>query len=1452
MAGYGGSVEHERNGGKVIARRRADHPGGMRGAVSGPSGGALGIIECAAAQSITPPLFSTRFNTVALAQRDTHGLSVGAQKVALASALLWTFRTRTDIYNLLGQMGLKGEDGQGITAAMFKSAVQEIKDQGLLIEGPPHAGTFQLADSLRAPLYRRLLESAAKNELADLVAAFDRIDTSRMGYYWSGASQASTVAFVRAKLFSGAAPEEVNRIHDAVGRMLDWNEIITQAALLGFDGPTFERICAQWRWQFAYQAVASVCLYWSEAFLPVADWSIGQLAARKREVPEALRLVLADLALQRGDAALARAALQGLNNGMSAAIHAGMLIIDGQWAAGKTAFEAAIKQRQIDVGARKRIFPLSVAWLYPLALLAQSTPKHLETARKFCIAEAGTRNPDPDDAWGRWVHAINVRLGDARIDPAAFVLKPGSYGRYGYDDLWRILLAAWMGADAVGIKAAGAKALPEWRQMIHSVRERLQACKFDVLKRMVDCAEAVLDGREPPSVFFVAGPGEQWRDVLTALQALGAGDITPEAGVEKTRVVWEIRLGKQGSLEAIAPLEQKRGLRGWSKPKALSLSKIARNERLPPWDAKVARALRGDRRYARHFTLDRAAAIVALVGHPAVTMASAPDQMIDLVEGTPELEVVRQGERFVMRIEPPLRPETDAENRYYMDGDERREAEALRLISLVQDSAQRVRLVRFTAAQRRAAQLVSGRFAVPANAHAEMDKALRALAGHFQVHADAAQAATQVASDSRLRAELAPVGEHLSLRLVVAPLGIGGPRLAPATGRMRLMAAIGGDTVGTERDLEAERAHLDSVLDALPFLDSGEDGSEWIIEDPEQALGLVEILPTLTAIAAVDWPKGKSVRVLTLDVRQVGIKVSREHDWFRVSGQATLDEGLVLQLGSLLAATGGKSRFVPMGDGVYAALTRSLRQKLTDLAAVVESDREGARVPALAAAWLDEILDGTELDASANFRKAIDSLRAAQAIQPTVPKSLQTELRPYQEDGYQWAIRLAAAGLGGILADDMGLGKTLQALGVMLERAAGGAALVLAPTSVCGNWLAETLRFAPSLNVRIYGEGGESEREQQITGAGPQDVLIVSYTLLQLAQERFAARTWHTLVADEAQAIKNSAAKRSQAVFDLQADFRLALSGTPIENRLAELWSIMRFVNPGLLGTLNRFNERFAGPIERNRDRDAQHVLKRLIAPFVLRRTKAEVLQELPPRTELVLSVTPEAPEAAHYEALRRQAVSAATNTLNSVPVAQARFNILAQLMRLRRAACDPRLANPEFGITGAKVQAFAELATELTANGHKTLVFSQFVDFLNLLRAPLDTAGIRYQYLVGSTPAAERSRRIAAFQAGEGELFLISLKAGGFGLNLTAADYVVITDPWWNPAAEDQAMGRAHRIGQLRPVTVYRLVTKGTVEERIVDLHHDKRALADGILSDSDTAALPSTEDLVALIRGR
>ena len=456
----------------------------------------------------------------------------------------------------------------------------------------------------------------------------------------------------------------------------------------------------------------------------------------------------------------------------------------------------------------------------------------------------------------------------------------------------------------------------------------------------------------------------------------------------------------------------------------------------------------------------------------------------------------------------------------------------------------------------------------------------------------------------------------------------------------------------------------------------------------------------------------------------------------------------------------------------------------------------------------------------------------------------QVTLQQHQTDGVRWlaTCRSQAQRRGGVLADDMGLGKTVQALALLLARAPMGPALVVAPTSVCANWIDEAARFAPGLRARLYGS--PEAREQILREACAGDLVVVSYTLLQQSVEAFAALRWATLVADEAQAIKNASAKRSQAIRELDADFRLALSGTPIENRLGELWAIMNFTNPGLLGSAQRFAERFVTPIERDRDLRAQRTLRRLIAPFVLRRLKSEVLDDLPARTETILHVNPEPDEAAHYELLRREALATALGAGN-----RDRINVLAQLTRLRRAACDPRLVDPGLGITGAKVSAFVELAQELVANRHKALVFSQFTDFLALLRAPIEAAGITSQYLDGGTPAAERARRIAAFQAGEGDLFFISLKAGGFGLNLTAADYVVIVDPWWNPAAEDQATGRAHRIGQHRPVTVYRLVNRGSIEERIVALHHDKRSLAQGILEDIDATALPSVQELVALL---
>ena len=430
----------------------------------------------------------------------------------------------------------------------------------------------------------------------------------------------------------------------------------------------------------------------------------------------------------------------------------------------------------------------------------------------------------------------------------------------------------------------------------------------------------------------------------------------------------------------------------------------------------------------------------------------------------------------------------------------------------------------------------------------------------------------------------------------------------------------------------------------------------------------------------------------------------------------------------------------------------------------------------------------------------------------------------------------------------MGLGKTLQALALILSRAPAGPTLVLAPTSVCGNWLEEARRFAPTLRPLRFGDG---DRGAMLNATGPFDLVVCSYGLLQTERERLSQVEWQTIVADEAQAFKNAMTKRSQAIMALKGGFRMITTGTPIENHLGELWNLFRFINPGLLGSLQRFNQRFAIPIEQDHDQGARQRLRQLLKPFILRRLKSDVLAELPPRTEINLQLELSPGEMALYEALRREAMERLDREGSQAAPGHKRLLLLAEIMRLRRVCCHPRLALPDTDLPSTKLEAFAEILDELLDNRHKALVFSQFVDHLSLIREYLDRRQIRYQYLDGSTPEPQRREAVNAFQAGEGELFLISLRAGGAGLNLTAADYVIHMDPWWNPAVEDQASDRAHRIGQERPVTVYRLVAKDSIEERILKLHASKRDLADGLLSGVDDGGKLSYEQMLALVQG-
>ncbi len=488
-----------------------------------------------------------------------------------------------------------------------------------------------------------------------------------------------------------------------------------------------------------------------------------------------------------------------------------------------------------------------------------------------------------------------------------------------------------------------------------------------------------------------------------------------------------------------------------------------------------------------------------------------------------------------------------------------------------------------------------------------------------------------------------------------------------------------------------------------------------------------------------------------------------------------------------------------------------------------------------------------EVKATKAWQKCLDRLQRAEKLDPIVPDSLDATLRDYQVDGFKWLRRLAEWGVGGILADDMGLGKTLQALAVLLDRSAEGPALVIAPTSVGFNWGREAERFAPDLDVHLYRE---TEREDFLPSVGPGSLVICSYGLALRDAEALAQVQWSTVVLDEAQAIKNSRSKTSKAIAGLNADWTVALTGTPVENHLGELWSLFHVVSPGVFGGWDQFRKRYAAPIEKHNDDESRHCLAERLQPFVLRRTKSEVLTELPPRTEMNLYVDLSPAERGEYEKVRLAALGE-VELIESLPTIQdQRFKILALLTRLRQISCHAGLVNKNWTESSAKLDELCRTLESLREEGHRALVFSQFTQHLALIRKQLDQQGFTYEYLDGSTAAKARQQAVDRFQSGTADAFLISLKAGGTGLNLTAADYVIHMDPWWNPAVEDQATDRAHRIGQDKPVLVYRIIAKDTIEEEILALHESKRDLVAGVMQGTEAAAKLTNEDLIRMLR--
>ncbi len=602
-----------------------------------------------------------------------------------------------------------------------------------------------------------------------------------------------------------------------------------------------------------------------------------------------------------------------------------------------------------------------------------------------------------------------------------------------------------------------------------------------------------------------------------------------------------------------------------------------------------------------------------------------------------------------------------------------------------------------------------------------------------------------------------------------------------------------------------------------------------------------------TADLKVVWPQGGEVRV-TREIEADALEMAVEDnvDWFGLSGTITVD-GHRIPLVELLKALKAGRQVVALGNGLYARISDEFYNRLQAIGDLVHHSSKGLEVDITAAPVLSQLVDVREsLQLCKAWEDMLKKLDPSKAVPLDPPISLTADLREYQLEGYRWMKRLSEWGVGGCLADDMGLGKTVQALALLLTRVEEGPILVVAPMSVGFNWLRETQRFAPSLRVVDYRE---ANREEVLKEVSEGDIVIVSYALLQRDAEKFWEVDWGTLVLDEAQNVKNATTKTARAVRDIKAKWRLALTGTPVENQLSELWALFRAISPGLFGSWERFRERFATPIERNNDTRRRYALSKLIQPFILRRTKNEVLKELPERTEIQRVIELSDEERRLYEDARVRIVAELMG-LDFGGSKDHRFEVLAGITKLRQLACHPRLCDKKWAKSSAKLDALVELVHDLRAENHRALIFSQFTSHLHIVRETLDEAGVKYQYLDGSSTSKQRQAAVDAFQSGEGDVFLISLKAGGTGLNLTAADYVIHLDPWWNPAVEDQATDRAHRIGQTRPVTVYKLVAKDTIEEKILSLHDRKRELVSALLDGTDETAKFSTNELIDLIK--
>ncbi|MCC6723693.1 MAG: DEAD/DEAH box helicase [Saprospiraceae bacterium] len=1103
--------------------------------------------------------------------------------------------------------------------------------------------------------------------------------------------------------------------------------------------------------------------------------------------------------------------------------------------------EESVKQFRKDIGLRKGTLPNFQGIVHVLATLKQKDKDYLNAALK--LVEDTPMNPF-SNLFSYLKSGLQFQLNNFTGAQHSLGPQPDSpldWIFYAAAHYWNDMpLAAHAKIFLKNNYLAAAKHGYRWVEMelatLLSIFEQEKALA-DEYAETATKLQRELGIESITTIFPKTEAWERSLEALLQIQPKKGKKVAADAPEKQTRLVWWVDFQNN----QIQPVEQTFGKGAWSKGRNIALKRLKELgvDNMTDQDKEAAKSIKmsnhgyyGGVEYFFEFEK----LLPALVGHPLLFLLDNPSISVELVAQQPQIHVEQIGEDYVLRFSHEFRQAG---------------------VQLTRETPTRYVLLKVNEQHAEINRLLDhGRLRIPPKGKNRLIEAVGNLSTIVTVQSEVGGESVNlptIEGNPVTFVHLLPVGNGFKMEFFVKPFTTEPPYFKPGEGRDSIIAEVKGQPMKATRDLRKEKENAKRVETACPtFLRTPNENREWLFDEAEDALNaLLELEPLRSAGEVVmEHPKGEKLRIAgSIGFDQLSIGIKKERDWFSMDGKVQVNENLVMDFRQLLdLAQNAKGRFVQLNDGQFLALTSQLQRKLEELNNLFTKTKNDLRFHPLAAHSLEgftDLLHDVEVDTA--WKKQLGRLRESRDINPKVPSTFKAELRPYQEDGFKWLSQLAYWGVGACLADDMGLGKTVQALALLLDRAKLGPALVCAPASVVRNWYHEAVKFTPTLRPLVFGE---ADRKETLDGLQPFDLLLCSYGLMQQESELLTETHFSTIVLDEAQAIKNRATKRSQTAMLLQGDFKIITTGTPVENHLGELWNLFNFLNSGLLGSLDRFNENFAVPIEKLQDRERRNQLKRLIQPFILRRRKNDVLDELPEKTEITLTVELSPEERAFYEALRRKAIENIEGSKGGDP-SDKRFKILAELMRLRQAACHPRLIQPDSKLSSSKLNLFAETVEELIEGGHKALVFSQFVKHLALIEEWAKSKGISYQYLDGSTPLPQRDKAIRAFQGGEGDLFLISLKAGGFGLNLTAADYVIHLDPWWNPAVEDQASDRAHRIGQLRPVTIYRLVAEETIEEKIVKLHADKRELADSLLDGTEVSAKLNAEELLALIKG-